>query len=148
MQAECLARLEDAARTKDDLLLPNTPNSVLAKQMRRGDFIDVIFNCPYEIHELVTEEYLSKILWGLSEDHKEILFFHAVWAYSSKRISEIRGLSARNIRKLWATMFKRIYRKLFSILIERMEKGMSMTKEEKRFVSDMKKAALDVGKDG
>lgn len=114
--------------------------------MRRGDFIDVIFNCPYEIHELVTEEYLSKILRGLSEDHKEILFLHAVRAYSSMRIGEIRGQSDRNIRKVRATMFKRIYRKLFSILIERMEKSMSMTKEEKQFVSDMKKAALDADK--
>lgn len=32
------------------------------------------------------------------------------------------------------------------ILTNRMEKGMSMTKEEKKFVSDMKKAALDADK--
>lgn len=187
LQAEALARLEDAARTVDDfrlvtqwwdkldanrerreryhevsrngddvpldygavedgLCFPDTLNDVLEKQMRKGDFLDVIFNCPYEIHELVTEEYLSKILRELSEDHKEILFLHAVRAYSSKRIGEIRGQSDRNIRKVRATMFKRIYRKLFFILIERMEKGMSMTKEEKQFVSDMKKAALDAGK--
>ena len=164
LQAEALARLEDAARTEDDfrlvtqwwdkldanrerreryheiirsgddvpldygaakdgLLFPNTLGSVLAKQMRRGDFLDVIFNCPYEIHELVTEEYLSKILRGLSEDHKEILFLHAVRAYSSKRIGEIRGQSDRNIRKVRTTLFKRIYRKLLPILIERMEKA-------------------------
>lgn len=136
----------DYGAVEDGLCFPDTLNDVLEKQMRKGDFLDMIFNCPYEIHELVTEEYLSKILRGLSEDHKEILFLHAVRAYSAKRIGEIRGQSDRNIRKVRATMFKRIYRKLFSILIERMEKGMSMTKEEKQFVSDMKKAALDAGK--
>lgn len=187
LQAEALARLEDAARTVDDfrlvtqwwdkldanwerreryheisrsgddvpldygaakdgLLFPNTLDSVLTKQMRQGDFIDVIFNCPYEIHELVTEEYLSNVLRGLSEDHKEILFLHAVRACSSKRIGEIRGQSDRNIRKVRTTMFKRIYRKLLPILIERMEKGMSMTKEEKKFVSDIGKTALDADK--
>lgn len=189
LQAEALARLEDAARTADDfrlvtqwwdkldanrerreryheisrsgddvpldygaakdgLCFPDTLNNVLDKQMRKGDFIDVIFNCPYEIHELVTEEYLSKILRELSEDHKEILFLHAVRAYSSKRIGEIRGQSDRNIRKVRTTLFKRIYRKLLPILTERMKKGMSMTKEEKHFVADMKKAALDADKDG
>ncbi len=116
--------------------------------MRKGDFLDVIFNCPYEIHELVTEEYLSKILQELSEDHKEILFLHAVRAYSSKKIGEVRGQSDRNIRKVRNTMFKKIYKKLFPILTERLEKKLPMTKEEKRFVEEMKKAFLDDGKDG
>lgn len=189
LQAEALARLEDAARTADDfrlvtqwwdkldanrerrdryhelsrsgddvpldygaakdgLLFPDALSSVLAKQMRRGDFLDVIFNCPYEIHELVTEEYLSEILRELSEDHKEILFLHAVQAFSSKRIGEIRGQSDRNIRKVRATMFNRIYRKLLPILTERMEKGLPMTKEETQFIADMKRTALDGSKDG
>ncbi len=138
----------DYGAIKDGLLFPDTLNSVLAKQIRRGDFIDVIFNCHYEIHELVTEEYLSKILRELSDDHKEILFLHAVRTFSSKRIGEIRGQSDRNIRKVRATMFKRIYSKLFLTLTEQLEKGMLMTKEEKQFVADMKKASLDAGKDG
>ena len=117
-------------------------------QMRKGDFLDEIFNCPYEIHELVTEEYLSKILRELSEDHKEILFLHAVRAYSSKKIGEVREQSDRNIRKVRNTMFKKIYKKLLPILAERMEKKLPMTKEEKRFIAKMKKAVLDGGKDG
>lgn len=138
----------DYGAVEDGLYFPDTLNGVLEKQMRKGDFLDVIFNRPYEIHELVTEEYLSKILRELSEDHKEILFLHAVRAYSSKKIGEMRGQSDRNIRKVRNTMFKKIYKKLFPILTERLEKKLPMTKEEKRFVAEMKKAVLDGGKDG
>lgn len=138
----------DYGAAKDGMCFPDTLNNVLEKQMRKGDFLDVIFNCPYEIHELVTEEYLSRILRELSENHKEILFLHAVRAYSSKKIGEVRGQSDRNIRKVRSTMFKKIYKKLLPILTERMEKKLPMTNEEKQFVADMKKAVLDGGKDG
>lgn len=138
----------DYGAAKDGMCFPDTLNNVLEKQMRKGDFLDVIFNCPYEIHELVTEEYLSRILRELSEDHKEVLFLHAVRAYSSKKIGEVRGQSDRNIRKVRNTMFKKIYKKLLPILTERMEKKLPMTNEEKQFVADMKKAVLDGGKDG
>ncbi len=138
----------DYGAAKDGLCFPDTLNGVLEKQMRKGDFLDVIFNCLYDIHELVTEEYLSKILRELSEDHKEILFLHAVRVYSSKKIGEVRGQSDRNIRKVRNTMFKKIYKKLLPILKERMEKKLAMTNEEKQFVADMKKAVLDGGKDG
>lgn len=138
----------DYGAAEDGLLFPDTLNSVLEKQIRKGDFLDAIFNCPYEIHELVTEEYLSEILSELSEDHKEILFLHAVRAYSSNRIGAIREQSDRNIRKVRATLFRKIYKKLLPVLAERMEQGYPMTGEERQFVEGMKKAALDDGKDG
>lgn len=138
----------DYGAAKDGLCFPDMLNSVLERQMRKGDFLDVIFNCPYEIHELVTEEYLSKILRELPEDHKEILFLHAVRAYNSKQIGEVRGQSDRNIRKVRNTMFKKIYKKLLPVLTKRLEKKLSMTKEEKRFITEMKRTVLDGGKDG
>lgn len=55
----------------DELFFPDTLNDVMEKEIRNGDFIDAIFNCPYDIHELVTEEYLCEILRTLNEDHKE-----------------------------------------------------------------------------
>lgn len=138
----------DYGAVKDGLCFPDTLNSVLEKQMRKGDFLDVIFNCPYEIHELVTEEYLSKILRELSEDHKEILFLHAVRAYSSKRIGEIRGQSDRNIRKVRNTLLRKIYRKILPALKLREETGQPITLRERRFLSKMKEALIDNGKDG
>ena len=77
----------DYGASANELLFPDTLNDVLEKQIRKGDFIDSIFYCPYDIHELVTEEYLSEILLELKEDHKELLFLWAARLFSSTRIA-------------------------------------------------------------
>ena len=177
LQAEALARLEDAARTvsdfekvvawwdkldanrerreryhelsrsgddlpldygaaKDGLVFPDTLNDVLEKQLRKGDFIDAIFYCPYDIHELVTEENLSDILLELSEDHKELLFLYAVRLFSSTRIAAIRGQTDRNIRKVRVTMLKKIQKKLLPALLEKAKKQQPLTLLEKDFLAD------------
>lgn len=128
----------DYGATEDGLRFPDTMNSVLERQRQQGDFIDTIFNCPYEIHELVTEPYMSKVLFELSDDHKEILYFSAVRMYSSIKIAELRGQSDRNIRKVRNTMLKKIYKKILPYLKEREEKGLSMTMEERAFLAEMR----------
>lgn len=128
----------DYGASEDGLRFPNMMNSVLEKQRQQGDFIDTIFNCPYEIHELVTEPYMSKVLFELSDDHKEILYFSAVRMYSSIKIAELRGQSDRNIRKVRNTMLKKIYKKILPYLKEREEKGLSMTMEERAFLAEMR----------
>ena len=177
LQAEALARLEDAARTvsdfekvvawwdkldanrerreryhelsrsgddlpldygaaKDGLFFPDTLNNVLERLIRKGDFIDAIFYCPYDIHELVTEENLSDILLELSEDHKELLFLYAVRLFSSTRIAAIRGQTDRNIRKVRVTMLKKIQKKLLPALLEKAKKQQPLTLLEKDFLAD------------
>ena len=128
----------DYGASEDGLRFPDTMNSVLEKQRQQGDFIDTIFNCPYEIHELVTEPYMSKVLFELSDDHKEILYFSAVRMYCSIKIAELRGQSDRNIRKVRNTMLKKIYKKILPYLKEREEKGLSMTGEERTFLAEMR----------
>lgn len=98
----------DYGASVNGLFFLDTLNDVVEKQLRKGDFIDAIFYCPYDIHELVTEEYLSRILWDLNEEHKEVLFLCAVWLFSSTRIVKIRKQSDRNIRKVGGTMLKKI----------------------------------------
>lgn len=75
----------------NELFFPDTLNGALEKQIRKGDFLDVIFCCPYDIHELVAEKELSQILLELNEEHKELLFLCAVRLFSSTRIAKIRG---------------------------------------------------------
>ena len=43
--------------------------------MQKGDFLDAIFNCPFELHELVENERLSKAVKKLKPEHKELLFY-------------------------------------------------------------------------
>jgi hypothetical protein len=118
------------------LYFPDTLNDVLSKLERKGDFIDSIFYCPYDIHELVTEEYLSKILWELNAEHKELLFLCAVRLFSSTRIAKIRNQSDRNIRKVRGTMLKKIRKKLLPALWDKAEKQQPMTLLEKDFLEE------------
>ena len=126
----------DYGASANELFFPDTLNDVLEKQIRKGDFIDAIFYCPYDIHELVTEEYLSKILWELTEEHKELLFLCAVRLFSSIRIAKIRNQSDRNIRKVRGTMLKKIRKKLLPALLDKAEKQQSMTLLEKDFLEE------------
>ena len=130
----------DYGASANELFFPDTLNDVLEKQIRKGDFIDAIFYCPYDIHELVTEEYLSEILLELKEDHKELLFLWAVRLFSSTRIAAIRQQSDRNIRKIRNTMMKKIRKELLSALTDKAEKQLPMTLVEKAFLTDIGKA--------
>ena len=130
----------DYGASANELFFPDMLNDVLEKQIRKGDFIDAIFYCPYDIHELVTEEYLSEILLELKEDHKELLFLWAVRLFSSTRIAAIRQQSDRNIRKIRNTMMKKIRKELLSALTDKAEKQLPMTLVEKAFLSDIGKA--------
>ena len=132
----------DYGASANELFFPDTLNDVLEKQIRKGDFIDAIFYCPYDIHKLVTEEYLSEILLELKEDHKELLFLWAVRLFSSTRIAAIRQQSDRNIRKIRNTMMKKIRKELLSALTDKAEKQLPMTLVEKAFLSDIGKAVV------
>ena len=126
----------DYGASVNELFFPNTLNDVLEKQLRKGDFIDAIFYCPYDIHELVTEEYLSEILLELKEDHKELLFLWAVRLFSSTRIAQIRKQSDCNIRKVRNTMLKKIQKKLLEALTKKMKAQQPLTLFEKDFLEE------------
>ena len=108
----------------------------MGKQIRKGDFIDAIFCCPFDIHELVTEEYQSEILRKLNEEHKELLFLCAVRLFSSTRIAKIRNQSDRNIRKVRGTMLKKIRKELLAALTEKAVRQQPLTLVEKEFLAD------------
>lgn len=140
-------RYHEILRSNDDIPLeygasadvrcfPNRLNGMLEKQNRRGDFLDTIFCCPYEINELVTEEYIADILFGLNEEQKFLLFLFAVRQYSSVRIAAVKGQSDRNIRKVRGTMLKRIRKRLLAELDEKVRKQQPLTLLEKKFLTD------------
>ncbi len=123
----------DYGASVNELFFPDTLNDVLEKQLRKGDFIDAIFYCPYDIHELVTEEYLSEILLELKEDHKELLFLWAVSAVQFHTDCPIRKQSDRNIRKVRNTMLKKIQKKLLEALTKKMKAQQPLTCLKKIF---------------
>lgn len=126
----------DYGASEDALCFPDTLNDVLKRQERKGDFIDSIFYCPYDIHELVTDADMSVILRELNEDHKFLLFLSALRQYSSAKIAAIRGQSDRNIRKVRNTMLKKIRKKLLAALTEKAQAQKPLTLLEKVFLSE------------
>ena len=124
----------DYGAALDGEVIPYDVNDVLIKQIRKGDYIDVIFHCPFELNELVTDGDLSKILYKLSDDHKEIIFNTIVRNMSTKALSEIREQSDRNIRKVRTTALKKIHNALLKVLLNRKEKGYPLTMEEKQLI--------------
>ena len=124
----------DYGAALDGEVIPYDVNDVLIKQIRKGDYIDAIFHCPFELNELVTDGELSKILNNLSDDHKEIIFNNIVRGTSTKALGEIREQSDRNIRKVRATALKKIHKALLKVLLSRKEKGFPLTMEEKQLI--------------
>lgn len=132
----------DYGAALDGEIIPYDVNDVLIKQIRKGDYIDAIFHCPFELNELVTDGDLSKILDKLSDDHKEIIFNTIVRNMSTKTLGDIRGQTDRNIRKVRTTAIKKIHKALLRVLQRREENGISLTMEEKLLI----KKALDDNK--
>ena len=143
-------RYHEVSRSGDDLPLeygavedgvcfPAYHNNAFGRQRQKGEFLDTIYNCPFEIHELVTEAYLSKILRELSDSHKEILYYLAVRGYSTKQTAVIREQTDRNIRKVRNTLLRKITKKILPVLKRREEMGLPLTLEERALLEGMKK---------
>lgn len=87
------------------------------------------------MHELITDEFLSNLVNSLSETQKEVLFFLALRLYSTTRLAEIRGQTARNIRKIRATIQRKLQGKLYMHLCGKEH----LTLREKTFLEEYEK---------
>ena len=136
----------DYGAALDGEIIPYDVNDVLIKQIRKGDYIDAIFQCPFELNELVTDGELSKILNNLSDNHKEIIFNNIVRKVSTKVLAAVRKQSDRNIRKVQATALNKIQANLLPILKRRSDKELPLTLREREFL-DKNITVLDDNKD-
>lgn len=137
---------DEKGKMKDglDVVIPYPLRHIFWRQLMRGDFIDVIFDCPYEMHELVEDVDISAILKGLSDNHREILYFSAIRLYSNARLAAMRKQTDRNIRKTRVLMLKKIHEKLIPRFVERVQNGEFLTLAQLDFLAEHK--ALDSGK--
>ena len=119
-------------------VFPKNLNTVLEKQIRKGEFLDAIFDSPYEIQELITDGYLYDILKGLKYEHKELLYLTAVKGLSTTKIAEIQGKTDRAVRAMRKTVLNKIRRKAYEYLTSQNGRKHDMTLAEKRFVENYK----------
>lgn len=128
-----LSVIEDASPL--DIIIPAPINHTYWRQIMKGDFIDVIFNCPFEMHESITDEDYSQIIHELKDEHKELIYFLYMRAYSTKFVAALRNQSDRNIRGVRSTILGHIAKKVPLILVDRQGQDFPFTGEELAFLS-------------
>ena len=132
---------------KDGAAFPR-PESAAARQAQKGDFLDIIYDCPFEMHELVEDLDISRLIFQMKEDHKEILYYQAVRRYSCAKIAAIRGQTDRNIRKARATLLKKLRDEVKKCLEIREKQGWPLTAAQRDFLKNIGELSLDHGKSG
>ena len=131
----------------DPKIAPMWMNLPRFRQLCQGNFLDIIFSCPYELHELTANCFLSKLFFPLSDEQKEVLYYLFIKQYSTTRLAAIRGQSDRNIRKLRMTIQKKLQRRMYEHLSEKLEKDYNITLREREFVEEYEALLQTMGKD-
>ena len=121
-----------------ELYLSDSPSydMILRRFMLAGDFLDIIFDHPETIHELVTDADLSEILKELKPHLKNMLYYLFLRDYSTAEYAESIGQTDRNIRGIRETALKKIRKLYGGILTYRKENSLPMTIDEKYFLEN------------
>jgi len=93
-------------------VIPPPLDHIWWRQLMRGEFLDVIFDCPHELHEQTSIRPVSELLKKLNENQKEVLYYRAIRRWSPQKIAALRGQSDRNIRKVYDTLIVGLRKKL------------------------------------
>lgn len=128
-------------------IVPRWLNHPTVRQMSSGNFLDLIFDCPYEMHNLTANAFLSRLIQSLSEEHKEVLYFLSLRLYSTTQLAGLRGQSDRNIRKVRNTIRKKLQKKLYAHLCRMQDEGKSLTLRERQFMEEYAALLEEKGKD-
>ena len=121
--------------------VPRWRNDPMERQMLRGYFLDYFCDCPYEMHDLTTREYLRQIIMGLKEEHKEIFYFLFLRQFSPQHVALMRGQTDRNIRKVRDTVLRKIHKKMVKQLGAMQENGYIPGERELQFLTEWSAAA-------
>ena len=106
----------------------------MERQLLRGYFLDYFYDCPYEMHDLTSKEYLCQIIKGLKEEHKEIFYYLFLRQFSPQYLALMRGQTDRNIRKVRDTVLRKIRKKLNKQLLKMAEDGYRLGEREMQFL--------------
>ena len=137
----------DYQAVSEPKLIPRWMNDTAYRQIMAGNFLDILFNCPYEMYQLTADPFISRMIAELSEDHKEVLYFLSLRLWSATQLALAREQSDRNIRKLRTTIHKNLQRQMFGYLYSKREQGKSLTLRERQFIEEYSVLAEEQGKD-
>lgn len=117
-------------------IIPHWHNDPMERQLQRGYFLDYFYDCPYEMHDLTSKEYLRQILMDLKESHREIFYFLFLRLYSPQYVALMRGQTDRNSRKVRDTVIRKIHKKMFKQLTKMQDHGYVPGARESTFLQE------------
>ncbi len=121
---------------------PRSLDTAIQHLLRSGNFLDLYYDCPYEMHQLTADRYISKIVEELKAEHKEVLYFLSLQLYTPVQLAKIRGQSDRNIRKIRDTYTRKLQRKLYDHLSQKS----NLSLREKEFLASFEASIEQAGK--
>jgi hypothetical protein len=116
-------------------VIPRWRNDPTEHQLQSGNFLDYLFDCPYEMHDLLSREYIRKAVFSLKEEHRELLFFLYLRLYSPQRLATMRDQTDRNIRKVRDVVLRKLRKRVYRDLDRLKKKGCPyITRRELEFL--------------
>ena len=116
-------------------IFPAALDSPESKLILRGMFLDLFYNCPYEMHQLTADPFLSQIVNELSDLHKETLYLLSLQYLSTSQLAHMRDQSDRNIRKLRDNYTKKLQKQLYGHLLQKKQSGVGLSFRGKEFLT-------------
>jgi len=117
-----------------DTVIPQPLDHVYWRQLMGGDFLDVIHDCPHELHEMTTSKGIIEYMNELDERQKELLYYRAIRQWTPQKLAAKLNFTDRYIRKMYNAMMDEIRRKLFDRLWPRYDKKLPLTHNQQEFV--------------
>jgi len=155
-----LTRIEESARTENDFIEVGDMWNQLDENWERkqryygfltptisidwlvgrnGEFLDIIFDNPEEMHVLIEDYDISKLIDGLKSGRKEVLFLSAIRLYTIQQIALVKRKTDRNILKKRTKMMDKLRKNLHERLHIRIKNGGIITTSQRQFLqADLK----------
>lgn len=66
------------SETDDNDIVPEPIHHVFWQQILNCDFLDAVFDCPFEIHKLIEDDDIADPVFELKDLHKEVLYYSII----------------------------------------------------------------------
>jgi hypothetical protein len=137
-------RYHEIGRPQSYLILDYTGGAIIPvpmgnrfwRQLLSGNFLDVIYDCPYDIQELITGRAVYELLRKLKDEQKEVLYYWDIMGWTPQKIAAFRGQTDRNILKVYAVMIESLRYKLYMRLLPRFKENLPLSASQQRFMEN------------
>jgi DNA-directed RNA polymerase specialized sigma24 family protein len=108
---------------------------IFDRQIRRNkDFTDDFSMCVCEMHNLVADPDISRLISEATAKQKAVFFPRVIVGCSTTKIAHCHGMTDRNVRKLIDLMIDNIREELYDILIKRRETKVFIGRKQRKFL--------------